>query len=111
MATITVHWPDAANEHGRPMLWFGSWLNGSSGAEGSWIYSGRGGVAVAYPVPEEATGLRVRRWPNEGLDAEYVDVTPLNGVATVIADSLDFDAPQPFSRLQSSSATHQEAPA
>jgi hypothetical protein len=48
-------------------------------------------------VPDGATGLRVRRWPNEGLDAEYADIVRLDGLAELAPDSLDFDAPQPFS--------------
>ena len=97
MDAITVDWPEATNEHGQPMLWFGSWLSGSDGAEGPWFYSGRGGRRSTYRVPPAATGLRIRRWPNEGLDAEYVDLTPLNGVSHVSPESLNFDAPQPFS--------------
>ncbi|MGE3074618.1 MAG: hypothetical protein AB7N24_00700 [Dehalococcoidia bacterium] len=97
MRSITVRWPETENEHGAPMLWFGSWLEGHEGAEGPWFYSGRGGVDESYPVPEGATGLRVRRWPNEGLDAEYADIVRLDDVARLRPDSLDFDAPQPFS--------------
>jgi hypothetical protein len=99
MASIRVNWPRESNEHGRPMLWFGSWLSGDTGAEGAWFYSGRGGDAGEYPVPPQATGLRVRRWPNEGLDAEYADVLPLDGRTAVAIEELDFDAPQPFSHL------------
>ena len=50
-------------------------------------------------MPDGATGLRIRRWPNEGLDAEYADIVPLAEVREVSADALDFDAPQQFSRL------------
>lgn len=112
MQSITVDWPAATNEHGRPMLWFASWLSGSDGAEGAWFYSGRGGGADSYRVPVEATGLRVRRWPNEGLDAEYADLTRLEGLTRVVAEALNFDVAQPFSRLEfSSTSTPKEPPA
>jgi hypothetical protein len=97
MGSITVRWPKSSNEHGAPMLWFGSWLEGHDGSEGAWFYSGRGGARESYRVPDGATGLRVRRWPNEGLDAEYADIVRLDGLAELAPDSLDFDAPQPFS--------------
>ena len=99
------------NEHGRPMLWFGSWLSGSGGGEGLWFYSGRGGCFESYEVPAEATGLRIRRWPNEGLDAEYADITAFAELSNLDVTSLDFDAPQPFSRLSFTHSTPQEAPA
>jgi hypothetical protein len=82
------------------MLWFASWLSGREGEEGPWFYSGRGGEADSYTVPANATGLRVRRWPNEGLDAEYADVMRTGPLAAVVAGQLDFDSPQPFSRLR-----------
>ena len=44
--------------------------------------------------------MRIRRWPNEGLDAEYVDVLDLLETREVRPERLDFDAPQPFSRLR-----------
>jgi hypothetical protein len=50
-------------------------------------------------VPADATGLRVRRWPNEGLDAEYVDILKLEGLGELSPESLDYDAPQPYSHL------------
>ncbi len=81
------------------MLWFGSWLSGSDGSEGAWFYSGHGGDAASYAVPSQAIGLRIRRWPNEGLDAEYVDVLDLSAARDLRPERLDFDAPQPFSRL------------
>jgi len=99
MTSITVTWPREQNEHGRPLLWFGSWLQGNDGSEGAWFYSGHGGDRGDYPVPADAIGLRVRRWPNEGLDAEYADVLKLEGLAELAPESLDFDAPQPFSHL------------
>jgi hypothetical protein len=81
------------------MLWFGSWLSGQDGSEGAWFYSGHGGGAESYPVPPQAIGLRIRRWPNEGLDAEYADILALDSVRDIAPSSLDFDAPQPFSYL------------
>ena len=90
--SITVRWPAELNEHGAPLLWFGSWLTGSTGAEGSWFYSGRGGEHAEYPIPAEATGLRIRRWPNEGLDAEYSDVIALDKLSELLPAALDFDA-------------------
>ena len=105
MGSITVRWPAELNEHGAPLLWFGSWLTGNSGFEGSWFYSGRGGEHAEYPVPPEATGMRIRRWPNEGLDAEYSDVLTLDRLAELAPATLDFDAPQPFSPFASAQAT------
>ncbi len=99
MTSITVAWPDAPNEHGGRMLWFGSWLTGHQGFEGAWFYSGRGGERTSYPIPPGATGLRIRRWPNEGLDAEYADVLVHEAPESLAAEALDFDAPQPFSLL------------
>jgi hypothetical protein len=99
MTAITVAWPDSANEHGGRMLWFGSWLTGDQGSEGAWFYSGRGGERQSYPIPPGATGVRIRRWPNEGLDAEYADVLVHELPEQLAADALDFDAPQPFSLL------------
>lgn len=81
------------------MLWFGSWLTGGEGVEGEWFYSGRGGERASYTVPGRATGLRVRKWPNEGLDAEYADVLAFDGLGEVAPASLDFDTRQRFSRL------------
>jgi hypothetical protein len=99
MASITVSWPAEINEHGRPMLWFGSWLKGDDGAEGAWFYSGRGGERSSYSVPAWATGVRIRRWPNEGFDAEYADLFVFEHSREVAADSLDFETRQRFSRL------------
>lgn len=96
---LAILWPAAMNEHGERMLWAGSWLVGSAGAEGDGIYSGRGGERRRYHVPPAATGVRIRRWPNEGLEPEYVDVLDLAGVAELRPERLDFDARQPFSRL------------
>ncbi|MCC7364336.1 MAG: hypothetical protein IT303_08170 [Dehalococcoidia bacterium] len=99
MGEITVEWPAQENEHGGRLLWFGSWLVGESGAEGEWFYTGRGGVRETYRVPPVASGVRIRRWPNEGLDAEYADVVGLGGLARLCPERLDFDVRQRFSRL------------
>ena len=100
MAEVAIRWPVDTNEHGDRMLWAGSWLGGGDGEEGPVIYSGRGGEHGCYTIPDTATGVRIRRWPNEGLDAEYADVLDLNGTGEVRPDRLDFDAPQPYSRLR-----------
>jgi hypothetical protein len=47
-----------------------SWLVGEH--EGTVFYSGTGG-AVLSPVPPDAVGFRLRRWPSEGLAPEYLD--------------------------------------
>lgn len=96
--SLRILWPALPSEHGRAMLWFGSWLTGHRGEEAGWFYSGRGGEQGVYPIPASATGVRIRRWPNEGLDAEYADVLSLS--ATDIApESLDFDRRQEYSLL------------
>ncbi len=99
MTSITVHWPRVPNEHGDTMLWFGSWLVGNDGREGPSIYSGRGGDVDTYQAPDGATGLRVRRWPNEGLDAEYADLLQLDPAITISADELNFDSRQPYTHI------------
>ncbi len=97
---LAIQWPAATNEHGDRMLWFGSWLVGSHGAEAAWFYSGRGGEQGRYAVPATATGVRIRRWPNEGFEAEYVDVLNLAGLNELAPAGLDFDRPQRFSLLE-----------
>ena len=99
MPDLTIVWPAEPNEHGARMLWAASWLVGTAGEEGEAIYSGRGGEQRRYAVPTAASGVRIRRWPNEGLEPEYVDVLDLAGVRELRPDRLDFDVPQPFSRL------------
>lgn len=95
---LTVDWPDLVNEDGAPMLWFGAWLVGDRGDEGVWFHSGRGGAHTAHDVPAEATGVRLRRWPNEGLAPEYTDIIPVPEGALDAADA-SFEREQPFSRL------------
>jgi len=97
---VAIVWPVLPNEHGGRMLWFGSWLVGAEGAEAAWFYSGRGGEQGRYRVPPEATGLRIRRWPNEGFDAEYADVLDVAERPEVRPAELDFDRRQPFSLLE-----------
>ena len=99
MSEMAVEWPVQENEHGERMLWFGSWLVGEAGAEGAWFYSGRGGAHERYAPPAEATGVRIRRWPNEGFDAEYVDVLDLAAAGALRPAELDFDQPQRYSLL------------
>lgn len=81
------------------MIWFASWLVGAEGVEGGWFHSDRGAADIRVTVPPEATGVRIRRWPSDGLDAEYADVLDLRGVADVNAAALDFDKEQQHSRL------------
>lgn len=96
---LVVHWPEQLNEHGYGLLWFGSWIIDNEGAEGDWFYSGRGGETQTMPVPSDAIGVRVRRWPSEGLDAEYADVLLSEGPREVWAEQLNFDIKQPFARI------------
>jgi hypothetical protein len=98
MTDITISFPYTLNEQGRPMIWFGSWLVGDNGMEGPWFHSDRGAAEVRVSVPTDATGLRIRRWPNDGFDAEYADILDL-GVREVDAASLEYDRRQKFSLL------------
>lgn len=95
---ITVLWPDIVNEKGKPMLWLGAWLIGSEGIEGDWFHSGRGGGETSHEVPPDATGVRVRKWPSEGLAPEYADMTPIES-SRIDASMLPFERQQPFSLL------------
>ena len=100
MQELVLILPDELNEHGEQMLWHGSWLVSDDGVEGDAFYSGRGGVTGRYALPAAAVGLRVRRWPNEGLEPEYADVLDLAHRRELRGSDLDFDVTQPFSRLQ-----------
>ena len=80
------------------MLWFGAWLVGHDGSEGAWFHSGRGAAEGRYPVPAEATGIRIRRWPSDGFDAEYADLLDLS-LPALLANDLEFDRRQQFSLL------------
>ena len=95
---LTCHWPDLANEHGEPMLWLGSWLVEARGEEGEWFHSGRGPAVTQHSVPKLASGVRIRRWPSEGLAPEYVDLIPVPSGVILVAD-LSFESPQSFSLL------------
>ena len=97
--SIRIRWPEVPNEQGRPMLWFGSWLTGGHGEEAEWFHSSRGGAAGTYDVPPHATGLRIRRWPNDGLEPEYADLLDLRALTDLVATDLDFDTRQRFSLL------------
>jgi hypothetical protein len=99
MPGLTVTFPFVLNEQERPMIWFAAWLVGHEGVEGDWIHSARGAAEVTVGVPPEATGLRIRKWPNDGFEAEYVDLLDLTGVTHVDAGALDFDVRQTYSRL------------
>lgn len=100
---VAVEWPDLSNEDDEPMLWFGAWLVGNEGVEGSWFHSGRGAARTVHPIPEDATGIRLRRWPNEGLAPEYADLIP-PPAGTVSAADMLFEREQPFSLLPSNSS-------
>ena len=102
---VAIEWPDLNNEHGDPMLWFGAWLVGDEGVEGSWFHSGRGGTRTVHPIPDHATGIRLRRWPNEGLAPEYADLVPVP-TGTIGAADMLFEREQPFSLLN---ATKEQA--
>ncbi len=80
------------------MLWFGAWLVGDDGSEGAWFHSGRGAAEGRYAVPADATGIRIRRWPSDGFDAEYADVLDLS-TPSLLAEQLDFDRRQAYSLL------------
>jgi len=99
MLELVLTLPDELNEHGESMLWYGSWLVSADGVEGDGFYSGRGGVTRRYVTPPAAVGLRVRRWPNEGLEPEYADVLDLTHLHVLCASDLNFDAAQRHSRL------------
>jgi len=81
------------------MIWFASWLVDDDGGEGGWVHSARGAARLEVSVPSDATGLRVRRWPSDGFDAEYADLTDLGSVNHIDAGALDFDVRQRFSLL------------
>ena len=99
---LTVHWERRTNEHGDPLLWFGSWLLVDGDSEGDWFYSGRGGETTSHPVPAVAAGARIRCWPSEALEAEYVDIAlRADGVrlGELHTARLTFDSKQPHSHL------------
>jgi hypothetical protein len=99
MTQINISFPYVLNEQGRPMIWFGSWLVGDDGSEGPWFHSDRGGAEVRVEAPAGVTGLRIRRWPNDGFDAEYADILDLSTAANLDASTLEYDQRQKFSLL------------
>jgi hypothetical protein len=99
MTDISISFPYVLNEQGRPMIWFGSWLVGDDGTEGPWFHSDRGSADVRVSPPAGATGLRIRRWPNDGFDAEYADILDLSTTVDIDANELDYDSRQRFSLL------------
>jgi hypothetical protein len=99
MTDINISFPYVLNEQGRPMIWFGSWLVGDDGIEGTWFHSDRGGAEVRVSVPAGVTGVRIRKWPNDGFDAEYADILDLATARDIDAAELDYDTRQKFSLL------------
>ena len=98
-SALTLHWPALMNEEGFGLLWFGSWIVNDEGVEGEWFYSGRGGETQTTGIPTEAIGVRIRRWPSEGLEAEYADVLLASDPGEVWTEQLNFDTRQLFARL------------
>ena len=104
---LQIRWHAAASDFGLQMPWFGSWLIGAEGLEGEWFHSARGAALTEHQAPTDASGVRLRFWPSEGLDPEYIDIDlPGNlpgDTETYLIDtaSLDFDRPGPHSRLAS----------
>lgn len=99
--TVRIRWHGATSDFGLSMPWFGSWLIGAEGVEGDWFHSGRGAAETEHNVPPGATGVRLRFWPSEGLDPEYVDVPLPRDAETHVIETaaLDLDRPGPHSRL------------
>ena len=101
---LRIRWAGEISDFGRPMPWFGAWLVEDGAREGDWFHSGRGAAETVHQLPVEAVGVRLRFWPSEGLDPEYVDV-PLerigerNGDLWLDTAELNYDAPGPHSRL------------
>jgi hypothetical protein len=87
------------NQQSRPMKWFISWLVGTGASEGEQVYSGEACTLTDISVPAEAVGLRIRKWPSEGLHPEYVDVLLASISDELDSEALDFDMPQVNSML------------
>lgn len=68
--SLSLDLPRLINEQDEPMRLLASWL--LTDHEGAVFYSGTGG-AVNAPIPHQAFGFRLRRWPSEGLAPEYLD--------------------------------------
>ena len=96
---VRIRWHLAESDFGLPMPWFGAWLVGDGGEEGDWFHSGRGAAETACEAPAEATGVRLRFWPSEGLTPEYVDLPLGEGDCEIDTAELDFGRPGRHSRL------------
>lgn len=96
---ITIAFRPRYNEQGEHMLWMASWLVSEEGEEGDWFYSGTGAESGEFKAPPTAIGLRIRRWPTNGLDPEYVDLSLADIEGPVSDRGLRFDHRQRFSRL------------
>ncbi len=101
MSTLRIIWHEQLSDFGQPMPWFGSWLVGDGETEGGWFHSGRGADETRHEVPDAAIGVRLRFWPSEGLDPEYIDL-PLPADGLIETRALDYDHPGPHSRLDMS---------
>ena len=98
MPDLKIIWHEQTSDFGQPMPWFGSWLIGDGSVEGDWFHSGRGAAETTHQPPHDAVGVRLRFWPSEGLDPEYIDL-PLPESALIETITLDYDHPGPHSRL------------
>ncbi len=99
ISTLRIVWHERTSDFNQPMPWFGSWLIGDGESEGDWFHSGRGADETVHAVPADAIGVRLRFWPSEGLDPEYIDL-PLSPSGLIKTISLDYDHPGPHSRLK-----------
>ncbi len=97
-ASLRIVWHAQTSDFGEPMAWFGSWLLGAGETEGGWFHSGRGAAETSHAPPTGAVGVRLRFWPSEGLDPEYIDL-PLPPSGLIETAALDYDQPGPHSRL------------
>jgi hypothetical protein len=68
--SIHLELPRLINEQDEPMRLLASWLLAEH--EGAIFYSGVGGPVTA-PIPQQAIGFRLRRWPSEGIAPEFLD--------------------------------------
>jgi hypothetical protein len=68
--SLHLQLPRLINEQDEPMRLLASWLLAEH--EGPVFYSGTGGDLSA-PIPPQAIGFRLRRWPSEGIAPEYLD--------------------------------------
>ena len=99
MAQLRIIWHEQTSDFGMSMPWFGSWLLGDGETEGDWFHSARGAADTVHEPPSDAVAVRLRFWPSEGLDPEYIDVPlPSDGVINTL--QLDYDHPGPHSCLE-----------